>query len=61
SSRSAEDVRAYFEGRGGLLVLGGVAPGGMPSTVVEVVADTWRMVRPGAVPPSVLEELVAAA
>ena len=61
SSRSADDVRAYFEGRGGLLVLGGIAPGGMPSTVVEVVGDSWRMVRPGAVPSSVLEELVAAA
>jgi L-threonylcarbamoyladenylate synthase len=61
SSRSADDVRAYFEGRGGLLVLGGIAPGGMPSTVVEVVGDTWRMVRPGAVPSSVLEEHVAAA
>jgi L-threonylcarbamoyladenylate synthase len=61
SSRSADDVRAYFEGRGGLMVMGGVAPGGMPSTVVEVVGDTWRMVRAGAVPSSVLEELVAAA
>lgn len=60
SSRTAEDVRGYFEGRGGLLVLGGEAPGGMPSTVIELVDDGWKMVRAGAIPASVLEGLVAA-
>lgn len=67
SSRTADDVRAYFEGRAGLFVLGGEAPGGMPSTVIEIVVDdaahpggAWKMVRPGAVPASVLDELVAA-
>jgi len=61
SSRNADDVKTYFAGRGGLLVLGGEAPGGMPSTVIELVDGAWKMVRPGAVPSSVLEELVAAA
>jgi L-threonylcarbamoyladenylate synthase len=60
SPRSADDVRAYFEGRG-LFVLGGEAPGGMPSTVIAIDGEAWKMVRPGAVPSSVLEELVAAA
>ena len=60
SPRSADDVHAYFEGRGPLMILGGEAPGGMPSTVIEVDGAAWKMVRPGAVPASVLEELVAA-
>jgi L-threonylcarbamoyladenylate synthase len=60
SSRSSEDVRSYFEGRGGLFVMTGEAPGGMPSTVIEVVDGAWKMVRPGAVPASVLDELHAA-
>ena len=60
SPRSSDDVRAYFEGRGPLMILGGDAPGGMPSTVIEIDGAEWKMIRPGAVPASVLEELVAA-
>ncbi len=60
SSRTGDDVRAYFAGRG-LVILGDESPGGMPSTVVEIDGDVFRMVRPGAVPASVLEEHVAAA
>lgn len=55
SSRNHDDVRAYFTGRGGLLVLEGQANGGMPSTVVEIEGNTVRIVRPGAVPQSVLD------
>ena len=61
-------MKSYFEGRAGLFVLSGDAPGGMPSTVIEVVTGAesphpegaWKMVRPGAVPASVLDELHAA-
>jgi L-threonylcarbamoyladenylate synthase len=60
SSRNADDVKSYFAGRAGLYVLGGEAPGGMPSTVIEIVDGGWKMVRPGAVPASVLDELHAA-
>lgn len=60
SSRTADDVKSYFAGRAGLFVLGGEAPGGMPSTVIELADGAWKMVRPGAVPASVLDELVAA-
>jgi L-threonylcarbamoyladenylate synthase len=58
SALTDEDVRGYFGGRGGLLIVGGRAPGGMPSTVVEVGAtatDGWRVLRAGAVPASVIE------
>lgn len=55
SSRTHDDVRAYFTGRPGLLVLEGQANGGMPSTVIEIEGSTVRIVRPGAVPQSVLD------
>jgi L-threonylcarbamoyladenylate synthase len=58
SALTDDDVRGYFEGRGGLMILGGRAPGGMPSTVVEIGAttsDSWRVLRAGAVPASVIE------
>ena len=61
SARSAVDVRAYFDGRASVMMLGEEAPGGMPSTVVEVNDDgAWKVLRAGAVPASVLEELIAA-
>lgn len=63
SSRSGDDVRNYFEGRSGLLVLDGDATGGMPSTVIQVDTgdEGLRIVRPGAVPASVLDTAAAAA
>jgi L-threonylcarbamoyladenylate synthase len=59
SSLADEDVRAYFEGRGALLVLEGRATGGMPSTVVECDEGAWSIVRAGAIPASVLEAVLA--
>ena len=65
SALTDEDVHSYFEGRGGLMILGGRAPGGMHSTVIEVTAaagsEGWHIVRQGAVPPSVIEDAVATA
>lgn len=55
SSRTDDDVRGYFTGRGGLMILRGQADGGMPSTVVEIDGAAIRVVRPGAIPQSVLE------
>lgn len=60
SSRTDDDVRAYFTGRGSLLVLRGQADGGMPSTVVEVDGPAVRIVRAGAVPQSVLDAAIDA-
>jgi L-threonylcarbamoyladenylate synthase len=61
SSRTDDDVRAYFTGRGGLLVLRGQANGGMPTTVVDVDGNTARIVRAGAIPQSVLDGALDAA
>ncbi|MGZ3454778.1 MAG: L-threonylcarbamoyladenylate synthase [Polyangiales bacterium] len=59
SPRNDDDVRAYFTGRGGLFVLGGEATGGMPSTVLEIADGSVRILRPGAVPASVVDAAVA--
>lgn len=59
SPRNDDDVRAYFTGRGSLLVLAGQAVGGMPSTVVEIGDDGLKIVRAGAVPASVLDAAAA--
>jgi L-threonylcarbamoyladenylate synthase len=61
SSRTDDDVRAYFVGRAGLLILRGLANGGMPSTVVDVDGNSARIVRAGAVPQSVLDGALEAA
>lgn len=61
SSRTDDDVRAYFTGRAGLLVLRGQSDGGMPSTVVDVDGGLARIVRAGAVPQSVLDGALGAA
>jgi L-threonylcarbamoyladenylate synthase len=61
SSRTDDDVRAYFTGRGGLLVVQGQANGGMPSTVVQIDDNTARIVRAGAIPQSVLDGVLDAA
>lgn len=61
SSRTDDDVRAYFTGRAGLMILRGQADGGMPSTVVEIDDAELRVVRPGAIPRSVLEAAAAEA
>jgi L-threonylcarbamoyladenylate synthase len=61
SPLSAEEVRTYFGSRRELLVLTQPAPGGMPSTVLEVAGDAFKIVRPGAIPPSVLDEFCAEA
>lgn len=55
SSRTDDDVRAYFTGRGSLMILRGQADGGMPSTVVEIDGAALSVVRAGAIPQSVLE------
>ncbi len=60
SARTDEDVRAYFQGRGALFVLGTEAIGGMPSTVLEIDGGCVRIVRPGAVPASVVDAAVEA-
>jgi len=44
------EVRALFEGRVDLIIDGGPAPGGRPSTIVDLSAGTPRVLRAGAIP-----------
>ncbi len=60
SPLSDEDVRAYFEGRPGLMVVAGRGTGGLPSTVVAVDGEHFSVLRAGAVPASVIETAATA-
>lgn len=48
-ARSAQEVAAYFERGLDLIVDDGVAPGGLPSTVLDVMGRTPRLIRAGAI------------
>jgi L-threonylcarbamoyladenylate synthase len=52
--RTADEVEAYFGDSLDLLLDAGPAPGGPPSTVLDLVAEPPRIVRPGAVPAKAL-------
>lgn len=47
---TADEVMASFSGLLPLVVDAGPTPGGAPSTIIDVVDDRVRLVRPGAVP-----------
>jgi L-threonylcarbamoyladenylate synthase len=57
ATRSSEVELAFADAiaQGELFVLAGRSPGGAPSTVVSVLADTFTVARVGAVPISALE------
>jgi L-threonylcarbamoyladenylate synthase len=57
SSLSAADVLAALDGEIDLLLDGGLAPGGMPSTVVDCTQDQPQVLRPG---PISAEDIAAA-
>ncbi len=44
------EIRAVFEGRVDLIIDGGPAPGGRPSTIVDLAAGPPRVLREGAIP-----------
>ena len=44
------DVSALFNGKVELIVAGGPAPGGLPSTIVDLTADRPRILREGKIP-----------
>jgi L-threonylcarbamoyladenylate synthase len=54
-AQDAEAVIAYFGGDIDLVVDSGGAPGGLPSTVVEVTENRITVIRRGAIEPSALE------
>jgi L-threonylcarbamoyladenylate synthase len=57
SPRNAAEVAAQLAGRLPLIVDGGDAPGGLPSTVVDVTGDAPKILREG---PISLEQVLAA-
>jgi L-threonylcarbamoyladenylate synthase len=50
------DVRRLFEGRLDLIIDGGPAPGGAPSTIVDLSGAAPRVLREGKIPASRIEE-----
>ncbi len=49
SLRTAEEAAAALGGRVDLILDGGTTPGGLPSTVVDVSTEPFRVIREGAV------------
>ena len=58
-ARSAEEVASYFTNVLDLIVDGGEVTATEPSTVLDVLASPPRIVREGAIPRSVIEQLFA--
>ena len=58
-SRTAEEVMAQLEGRIGLVLDGGPATGGVPSTVVDCTTDPIKILREGAITTAEIEEALA--
>ncbi len=46
-ARSATEARTQLDGRVSLIVDGGPAPGGQPSTVIDLTTEPPRILRPG--------------
>jgi L-threonylcarbamoyladenylate synthase len=58
SPTRAEHVWNSLKGRIDLILDGGPCPGGIESTVVDVTEDTVRLLRPGPITETMLEEVV---
>jgi L-threonylcarbamoyladenylate synthase len=58
-ARSAAEVASYFTNRLDLIVDGGEVSATEPSTVLDVLTSPPRIVRQGAIPRSVIEQLFA--
>jgi L-threonylcarbamoyladenylate synthase len=56
--RNAAEVLAQLEGRIELVLDGGDAPGGVPSTVVDCTGSSIAILRPGAISPDQIELIV---
>ena len=58
-ARSAQEVASYFTNKLDLIVDGGEVTATEPSTVLDVLTSPPRIVREGAIPRSVIEQLFA--
>ncbi len=56
--RSAQDVLAQLNGRIALVLDGGIAPGGVPSTVVDCTGEQARILRAGAISETDIARLI---
>jgi L-threonylcarbamoyladenylate synthase len=52
------EVKAVFEGKIDLIVDGGPAPGGLPSTIVDLAGGRPRILREGRIPAARIESLL---
>src|SRR5688572_11987432 len=57
--RTAEEVVAQLDGRIGLVLDGGPATGGVPSTVVDCTTDPIKILREGAITTAEIEDALA--
>jgi len=48
--RDPDELETLLEGSDAVVVDGGVLPGGPPSTIVELAADGWKLLREGRFP-----------
>lgn len=55
-----KEVRALFEGRVDLVIDGGPAPGGRPSTIVDLSGGAPRILREGMIPAARIEAILNA-
>lgn len=60
-ARDATDVTAQLGGRIDLVLDGGQARGGIPSTVVDCSSDLARVIRTGAIAPAEIDDVLAGA
>jgi L-threonylcarbamoyladenylate synthase len=58
-ARTAQEVVDQLEGRIALVLDGGPAAGGVPSTVVDCTVEPVRVIREGAIPAAAIEEALA--
>lgn len=57
-AKDADEVRRYFDGGIDLLIDGGTAPGGLPSTIVDASGRKMAIIREGTINRQMLEYLV---
>jgi L-threonylcarbamoyladenylate synthase len=56
-AQNAETVRSYFGDAVDLIIDGGPAPGGLPSTIVDVTGDSMKILRAGVIRKESLESI----
>ncbi len=58
-ARTATEARAQLNGRVNIIVDGGLAPGGHPSTVLDLTSEPPRILRPGPITAAAIANVIA--